>query len=235
MSIKKLAGTVSSFRDLSPTAREIAIELPKDLDFTAGAFVNTFFDVDGETIRRAYSISSDENDQRHITLSIRKVPGGKAAEFFWKTDVVGSSVSIMGPLGINTADKLTKRRLFLFGFGIGISVIMAMLRHALRRDDIDEIVVVTGARDESESIYRDELKALAQRSKQVTLRHVLSRPQRTEMSDCRVGYIQDHIDGFTFDNADIYVCGHKAACDSLVETIQKTHPSECVFHMEAFG
>ncbi len=235
MKVKKLTGNIASFRDISPTAREITIELPESLDFIAGAFVNTFFDVGGETIRRAYSISSDESEQNHITLSIRKVTGGKAVEFFWKSDIVGSSVSIMGPLGINTADKLTKRKLFLFGFGIGISVIMAMLRHALRRDDIDEIVVMTGARDESESIYLDEIKTLAQTNKHVTPRHVLSRPQHTETSSFRTGYIQDHIDGFTFDNADVYVCGHKAACDELVETIRKTHPNECVFHVEAFG
>lgn len=235
MKIKKLTATITSFRDLSPTAREITIELPESLDFTAGAFVNTFFDVAGETIRRAYSISSDENDQRHITLSIRKVPSGKAAEFFWKPDIVGSTISIMGPLGINTADKLTKRRLFLFGFGIGISVIMAMLRHALERDDINEIVVMTGARDESESIYLDEIEKLSQTSKQVTFRQVLSRPHHPKAFGSRTGYIQDHIDGLRFDDADVYVCGHKVACDSLVETIQKTHPSECVFHVEAFG
>lgn len=235
MTIKKLAANISSFRDLSPTAREITLDLPESLGFTAGAFVNTFFDVGGEIIRRAYSLSSDESDQRHITLSIRKVPGGKAAGFFWKPDIVGSSVSIMGPLGVHTADKLTKRKLFLFGFGIGISVVMAMFRHALRRKDIDEIVVMTGARDESESIYLDEIETLAQTDKRVTLRHVLSRPQRAGALDSRTGYIQDHIDGFTFDDADIYICGHKAACDKLVETIQKTHPNGCVFHTEAFG
>lgn len=235
MKIKKLTTTITSFRDLSPTAREIAIELPESLDFTAGAFVNTFFEVAGETIRRAYSLSSDENDQRRITLSIRKISGGKAAAFFWKQDIIGSTISIMGPLGINTADKLTKRRLFLFGFGIGISVIMPMLHHALRQNDIEEITVMTGARNEAESIYLKELVALSQSKKRIILRQVLSRPEHTGTSAFETGYIQDHIGDLRFDDADVYVCGNKAACDSLTEAIQKTHPNECVFHVEAFG
>ncbi|MDQ5928011.1 MAG: ring,2-phenylacetyl-CoA epoxidase subunit PaaE [Patescibacteria group bacterium] len=235
MKIKKLTATITSFRDLSPTAREITIELPEDLNFTAGAFVNTFFDVNGETIRRAYSISSDDSNQRAITLSIRKVPEGKAAGFFWKSDIIGSTLSIMGPLGINTADKLTKRRLFLFGFGIGVSVIMAMLRHALKQNTIDEIVVMTGSRNEIESIYLDELTALSQSKKNMTFRRVLSRPEYTDASSFETGFIQDHISDFAFDDADVYICGHKAACDSLTETIQKTHPNEYVFHVEAFG
>jgi ferredoxin-NADP reductase len=233
MNLKKLTTSITSVRDVSPTAREITLALPEALGFVAGAFVNTFFDVNGETIRRAYSISSDEREQTTITLTIRKVPGGKASEFFWRSDVVGLPITLMGPLGINTADKLTHRRLFLFGFGIGISVIMAMLKHAHNRSDIDEIVVITGARDETESIYNDEIQSLVTSDDRITYRCVLSQPKNPPTAT--VGYIQDHLEGLSFDNADVYICGHKVACDALAETIQNTHPQGCVLHVEAFG
>ena len=49
-----------------------------------------------------------------------------------------------------------------------------------------------------------------------------------------VGYIQEHIDGYNFDDADIYMCGQGVACDALHETILKTNPQNCNFFIEDF-
>jgi NAD(P)H-flavin reductase len=232
MKIEKMIATISGVRDLSPTAREIELTLPRPLTFVPGAFINVFFPVAREKIRRAYSISSDPAQNTTITISIRNVSGGKAGQFFWNDDIIGNNVEIQGPLGLNTIDKMQKPRAFLFGFGIGVSVIKAVAHALVNNPRVEEIVIMTGNRDESEILYKEFFERLADSFPHVSFTYALTRGDRSR--GIPIGYIQDHIGDFDFNDADVYVCGQEAACTALVDTIKKKRPSNSAFLVEAF-
>ena len=227
-----MAAHISAVTDISPTAREVTLRLPEPLDFVPGAFVNVFMDSSGTRLRRAYSISSDEDDQDTVTLSIRKGSAGGMSERFWDENIERVPLQIMGPLGLNTADKITGTNVFLFGFGIGVSVIKGLLPHLLRRKDIRQITVMTGSRNENEALYRDFIEDASMRDSRLSVKMVLSQP--SDVAYPFKGYLQDHLGGLDFTDASIYICGSKAAAESLRDTIQKKESKVREFLLEAF-
>ena len=232
MNIKRTSGTIKKITDLSPTAKEILITLDTPLDFTAGSFVNVFMNINGEKVRRAYSISSNDTEQQSITIAMRLSPEGKMSPLFWKNNLVGEKLEIMGPLGLNTAEKMHHEKIYLFAFGVGAGVVKSLAGHFSKSDRIREIVIMTGSRSEEEILYKDYFDDLANKKEKVKVSYLISKPK--ELSSFKKGYLQDNIEDFDFNESDVYVCGQEAACNELVEKIKDTNPTDCDFFIEGF-
>ena len=195
-------------------------------------FVNIFFDINGEKVRRAYSISSPSSERDSITLTVRLSPEGVVTPVFWSKDMVGQKVELMGPLGLNTVDKMKHEKVYLFAFGIGVGVVKSIADYFSNVKKIEYLTIMTGSRSESEMLYKDYFNNLVFNSKNIFVKHVVSKIN--ERSNVPEGYIQDHIDGFDFNNSDVYVCGQEIACSDLVKKIKSMNPSDCNFFIEAF-
>lgn len=227
-----MTARITGVHDLSPTAREVTLALVKPLGFTPGAFVNVFMSHEGVRMRRAYSISSDEDRQDTITLSIRKGSPGGMSERFWDAGIVGTPLEIMGPLGLHTADKITSNRVFLFGFGIGVSVLKGLLPHLLRRKDVTDIVLLTGSRNEAEILYKDFFENAVIDDSRLTVRFVCSQPSSAQYPF--KGYLQDNLDNLDFADSSVYICGSKKAAESLKESIEDTSSTPREYLLEVF-
>lgn len=232
MSIKKLTGTITNIVDLSKTAKDVTISLSEDLSFIPGHFINLFMDINGEKIRRAFSVSSSDVDQKNITVSIRESLKGVMSPLFWQKDLTGTTVELMGPLGMNPVDKMRSERIYLFAFGVGAGVVKSILDHVVREPHVTQIVVATGSRSEDEILHKEYFDTVAKTHKHVEVRHVISQPAVAGIF--REGYIQDNIGGIDFNNADVYACGQVVACDGLVAKIKEQNPINCNFFIEAF-
>jgi len=249
MKIKKLIGTISKITDLTETSKEVEISLPENLDFIPGAFVNFFMDIGGEKVRRAYSISSSDQEQNKITISVRLSPAGKMTPLFWQKDLTGTQVELMGPLGLNTADKMNSTKIYLFGFGIGAGVVKSLADYFVNKSDVEKVTIITGSRFENEIIYKDYFDNLVKAGgdgiaesagiaesvdsfDKVSVDYIISRP--SENSPFKKGYIQDYVANLDFNNSDVFVCGQDSACNELIEKVKTTNPTACQFFIEGF-
>lgn len=229
--IKQLTGTITNVCDLSPTAREYTVEPSEPLSFVAGAFVNLFIQHEGKTIRRAFSISSSDQNPNAFTLSIRLSPSGELTPILWEKDFSGETIKLMGPLGLNTADKMHSKRIFLFGFGIGAGVVKSLAEHMVKRNDITSLTIATGNRTIEEILHKDYFDHLATHNDKVSVTYVVSDKNQSQY---KTGYIQDYIAEYDFSNADVYMCGQVAACTALEAAIKTTDPQNCNFFIEDF-
>ncbi len=232
MNIKKREGNIAKVTELGKTAREITIALNEGLECPPGSFVNVFKDVKGVRTRRAFSVVANDPEQKTLTFSIRLSPNGTMTPEFWRDDIIGEPIEIMGPMGFNTVDKLTRPKVHLFAYGIGAGVIKAVAEYARNSSHVREIAITTGSRSEEDIIYKDYFDSLAKNDPRVSVRYVLSSPH--ESTYPYSGYAQDYIDDLTFDDADIYMCGQEAACNSLLEKIKEKQPENVSFFVEAF-
>ncbi len=227
-----MPAVITDIRELSPTACEVHLRLPEPLYFLPGAFVNTFLTVDGKKMRRAYSISSSPSNQEEISLSIRKgSPDGMSALFFDES-VKSLPLEIMGPLGRNTIDHIQHPKVFLFGFGIGASVVKGMLHGLLDDSRVQSVMVVTGSRTEEEILYKDFFESVVEQDSRVQTRFVVSRPQDSDYPYS--GYIQSHIADFDFKDASVYICGTGNMCEELRIQIENLTENPPQFLIEAF-
>ncbi len=231
MKIKQTTGIVTNICDLSPTAREYTITPSEPLPFIAGAFVNLFVEHEGKTIRRAFSMSSSDKEDRSFTLSIRLSPGGELTPLLWEEDFLGREVKVMGPLGLNTADKMHSDRVFLFGFGIGAGVAKSLAEHFANREVLSSLTVMTGNRSVAEILHKDFFDTLARNNEKTEVVYVVSDKSQ---SDYTTGYMQENLAGYDFNNADFYMCGQGVACEALEAEIRKLQPQNCNFFVEDF-
>lgn len=232
MNIKKFTGKINNVIDLSKTAKEISITLSPPIDFLSGSFVNVFININGEKVRRAYSISSSSNIKDNITLTIRLSPTGLMTPLFWNKDIIGEEIEMMGPLGLNTVDKMKQDKIYLFAFGVGAGVVKSIADYFYNIRKVENLTIITGSKSEDEILYKDYFNSLSRNSENVFVDHIVSKAQ--EGSNVKKGYIQDYIDKFDFNNSDVYVCGQEKACTDLVEKIKSLNPNNCNYFVEGF-
>jgi len=230
--MKKIPAILSAYRDLSPTAREIILTPSEPFPFVAGSFINLFITHEGKTLRRAFSLSSSDRNPDTLSVSVRLSPQGAVTPLFWQESLIGTHVEIMGPLGLNTADKMHHRRVFLFGFGVGAGVVKSLVHHFTETKSVDELTIMTGSRADDDILHKDYFDRCAHTYPFAHLSYVVSQPQPD--SPYKKGYMQEHLGGMDFSNADVYVCGQTVACDALIAEVKKTNPTDCTFFVEAF-
>lgn len=232
MKIKRITGKITNIENLSPTAKEIFIRLSEPTDFIPGSFFNVFMDIDGQKVRRAFSVSSSSQDQNNISFTIRLSPAGVMTPLFWNKDMVGETLELMGPLGLNTVDKMTKNKIFLFAFGVGVGVLKSIADYFTTQTNLKSLTIITGSRVEDEILHKDYFDSLMKKSNNITVTNVVSRPLNN--SNLPNGYIQDHINGLDFNDSDVYVCGQESACNSLIEKIESKQPNNTSYFVEGF-
>jgi NAD(P)H-flavin reductase len=232
MNIKKIRGEIIKVIDLSKTAKEIEIKLSEPIDFLPGSFINLFIDVNGEIMRRAYSISSSSSNRDTLTLTVRLSLTGVMTQFLWSTNLIGKEVDLMGPLGLNTVDKMKHDKIYLFAFGIGVGVVKSISDYFINIKKVKSLTIYTGSRQEDEIIYKEYFDKLSQDFDNVVVKYIVSSP--LEGSNISKGYIQDHVDNLDFNNSDVYVCGQEKACSDLVNKINSLNPKDCNFYIEGF-
>jgi NAD(P)H-flavin reductase len=229
--IKKITATITAVSDLSLTARAVTITLSEPMAFSAGSFINVFIPIRGVQERRAFSISSSETITDQITISIRLNPKGTVSPIFWQPDIVGTKIEVMGPLGLNTASRMSGNKVFLFGFGVGAGVVKSLADHFTQTPEVTALTIITGNRDATDILHQDYFDSLAN-DPNITVTYVVS--QSLPGSTYKVGYIQDHIDTLDFSNSLVYVCGQEIACQTIVEKIKSKRPKHCQIFIEGF-
>ncbi|WP_323120113.1 hybrid-cluster NAD(P)-dependent oxidoreductase [Burkholderia alba] len=144
---------VKSFFFRSPQGRSFAFE--------PGQFVTLELDIDGETINRCYTISSSPARPHTLSITVKRVPGGKVSNWLHDHLQPGASIRVLGPAGDFTCARHPARKYLFLSAGSGITPLMSMSRahHDLAEDR--DIVFVHSARTPDDIIFSRELDLIA--------------------------------------------------------------------------
>jgi len=98
-------------------------------DFSAGQYTCIVLSVDGQMVRRNYSLSNAPG-QAYYRLSVKREPGGVVSNYLHDKLQVGQSVELAAPVGdFVLSDQ--NRPLVLLTAGVGITPAISMLEPAL--------------------------------------------------------------------------------------------------------
>ncbi|WP_133645336.1 hybrid-cluster NAD(P)-dependent oxidoreductase [Paraburkholderia flava] len=144
---------VKSFFFRSPQGRAFAFE--------PGQFITLELEIDGETINRCYTISSSPTRPHTISITVKRVPGGKVSNWLHDNLQAGASVRVLGPSGEFTCARHPARKYLFLSAGSGVTPLMSMSRahHELSEDR--DIVFVHSARTPDDIIFSRELDLIA--------------------------------------------------------------------------
>ena len=175
--------TISDLRRETADAVSLAFAVPERLRgayrYEPGQYLTLRATIDGEEVRRSYSICSglDDNELRVV---IKRLAGGAFSNWANEQLRVGDTVSVMTPDGRFGVpiEPGSARTLVAFAAGSGITPVMAILRTVLRRET-GRFYLFYGNRSAAEIIFREQLDDLKDRYlARLSVFHVLSREQQ---------------------------------------------------------
>ena len=149
----------------TPKAVSVAFHLPEALQsfysFKAGQYLNLKLTLDGQEIRRAYSICVAP-DSGELRIAVKAVKNGVFSNFANQQLQAGHVIEVGLPEGKFTLepqkDKL--RNYAAFVAGSGITPVMSILKTVLKHEPLSTFVLVYGNKSPEDTIFREELDAL---------------------------------------------------------------------------
>ena len=149
-----------------------------DVRFRPGQFFTLLVDVDGESLRRAYSACSSHLDPSRVAVTVKRVDGGRVSSHLNDRARAGDRLRVLGPSGDFglAPDPARARHVVLVGGGSGITPLMAILRGVLAVEPDSRVTLVYGNRCASDVIFASELDALAEAEPRLAVHHVLEEP-----------------------------------------------------------
>ncbi len=236
---------ISDIRKETDDAVSIAFEVPQELradySFYAGQYLTLKAEIDGEDVRRSYSLCAApfENEWR---VAVKKVHDGRFSNYANNTLKKGALVDVMTPTGNFKLipEKSRKKSYALFAAGSGITPILSIAKTALQEEPESDVTLIYGNKGFQTIIFREEIEALKNKyMDRLRVLHVLSREnignhlQKGRIDKEKAHEIFDHFlsDG---DIDEVYICGPEEMIHGIKEALIEKGISGDHIHFELF-
>ncbi|MBK8554742.1 MAG: ferredoxin--NADP reductase [Lewinellaceae bacterium] len=176
----KIKNITPETSDTATLEFDIPAELAEIFKYKQGQYVTIRAQINGQEIRRSYSMSSSPLENR-LAVTVKKVSGGKMSGFLHDQTKVGDVLDLAHPEGRFTSklDPEKRHTYYLFGAGSGITPLMSILRTILEAEPMSTISLLYGSRNEESIIFKEALEQLtAQYAGQLHVEHILSQPRK---------------------------------------------------------
>lgn len=164
----------------------VAFNIPQEYQdfytFVSGQYVNLKVTLDGQEIRRAYSICSSPNSNE-LRIAIKAVENGFFSKFANEKLAVGNVIEVGTPEGKFTFEPNADRQRNYVGFsaGSGITPVMSILQSVLENEPKSTFVLVYGNKSPEETIFHNQLHDLQnQYVGRFFVHHVYSQSNKSE-------------------------------------------------------
>ena len=164
-------------RDAVAVTFELPPELADTFRFAPGQHLTLRAHIDGEELRRSYSICAPSHEGK-LRIAIKRNPGGVFSN--WANDRLrpGMTLEVLPPLGHFHVplDASHRRHYVAFAAGSGITPVLSIIATTLAAEPQSHFTLVYGNRASSTVMFREELAALKDvHLPRFNVVHVLSR------------------------------------------------------------
>lgn len=192
-------------------------------------------------VTRTYTLSVAPSDAEY-RISVKR--DGAVSRYLHDHLKVGDMLETRAPAGAFTIDPAVRRPAVLLAAGIGVTPMLAMLRHVIyegaRKQRVRPTWFFHSARTLAERAFSGELGELARRGNgAVEVVRLLSDPTGAtigkdydESGRITIDVLRAHL---PFDDYDFYLCGPTAFMQSLYDGLRALNVPNARIHAEGFG
>lgn len=180
-----MARTVKVVDVVRETADAVSIYLTEEdgspIEFKPGQFLSVDVTVDGETLRRAYSLANACLPGVPVHITVKRMANGRASNHLNDTIQAGDTLSVLGPSGNFTIEPraINERHLVMLAGGSGITPIMCLLETVLHHEKRSKVTLIYGNRGWDDIIFRERLAGLTEGlGERLVVDHVLEKPPK---------------------------------------------------------
>lgn len=141
----------------------IVFEKPEwEMSYTAGQFLTLIMDINGASVRRAYSLCTSPLVDDYPAVAVKRVEGGVMSNHLNSNLKAGDEITVMAPMGNFTTEVSTdkKRHLIMFAGGSGITPMMGLSKSILNGEPDSIVSLVYANRNIESIIFKKELEEL---------------------------------------------------------------------------
>ncbi|WP_404367044.1 1,2-phenylacetyl-CoA epoxidase subunit PaaE [Marinobacter sp.] len=157
-----------TIKEVRPETRDsvsLFFDVPEDLSdefrYEQGQHLILRSKIDGEEVRRSYSICTSVNDQQ-LRIAVKKVPGGRFSTFANEELHAGETLEVMPPQGHFSIalDPEREGNYLAVAAGSGITPILSIIKTTLETEPKSEFALFFGNKATATTMFRDELQDL---------------------------------------------------------------------------
>ena len=207
----KIKNIIKETADAVSIVFDVPENLTQDFSFIAGQYITLKAVINGEEVRRAYSLCSSPNSNV-VKVAVKAVENGKFSVYATTQLKVGDVLEVSKPEGKFVLEPQKDKNYLGFAAGSGITPLMAMVKTVLETEATATFTLIYGNKSSETIIFNDELTSLLEKyPSNFKLQHVLSRAQQEgalqgRIDKEKVGFcINDIYKDTSFDAA--FLCG----------------------------
>jgi ring-1,2-phenylacetyl-CoA epoxidase subunit PaaE len=223
--------TIQNVQKLTPQAVQLTFDVPTALsdkfNFTPGQYLTLALDIDGEQLRRSYSICSSSS--AGLSIGVKAIANGKASNFLQNIKA-GEEVIVFEPEG-NFIWKPAYKKAVAIAAGSGITPIMSMLQTAGAQTDFQ---LFYGNKSPEDALFLPAIQALTNTQTQLFY-------SQKEIAGAQYGRIDDAAfkdqikANLSILQADaFFLCGPQQMVESAEKTLAFFGVSPQKIHKELF-
>ncbi len=157
----KVADIYKETSDCSVVSFEVPEHLQEAFNFNQGQHLTLRQNINGEDVRRSYSLCSSPSDKQW-KVAVKQIPGGVFSTYVNTQLKAGDTLEVMEPsgtFGVNVMPEASKNYLF-FAAGSGITPIMSMIKTHLRAEPNSTCKLFYVNKTAKSIIFKEELEQL---------------------------------------------------------------------------
>ncbi|MCH2235151.1 MAG: FAD-binding oxidoreductase [Crocinitomicaceae bacterium] len=215
---------------------DVPAELEGDFKFKSGQYLTLRADINGEDVRRSYSICSSPNSG-DLTVAVKAIENGKFSNYAYDNLKEGDVMDVMAPMGGFVLDEKVNNHLFMAA-GSGITPILSMIKDIAESGN-GTATLIYGNKTAADTIFKEEIDALNTANTNVTVHYVYSREDsgnavlngridRAKCADLKNYILKDApIDG-------LYLCGPEEMINNAKDYFSLSTLEANQIHFELF-
>jgi ring-1,2-phenylacetyl-CoA epoxidase subunit PaaE len=220
---------------------KIPDDLADDYDFAPGQYLTLRTTMDGEEVRRSYSICSGPDDGE-LRIAVKKVDGGAFSS--WAADELksGDELDVMTPTGrFGVRAAPDEARIYVgFAAGSGITPLLSIIKGVLAREPKSRFFLFYGNRSATGVMFLEALEELKDRFLQrFSLFHVISGEEqdipilhgRLDGEKVRV-LLRSLVPAASVDH--VFICGPTGMSEEIETTCRDIGIADDRIHVERF-
>jgi len=216
--------------------------LAEPFRFAAGQHLTLRADIEGQDVRRSYSICSGVEDGK-LRIAVKRNPGGVFSAWANEMLKAGDALDVLPPLGhFNVPLAAGNRKHYAaFAAGSGITPLLSIIKTTLATEPQSRFTLFYGNRASGTVMFKEELAALKDTYlTRFNLVHVLSREaQDIELLHGRIDRAKadallthwldlDHVDA-------VFVCGPDGMMQAVAEALKARDYPDAKVKIERFA
>ncbi len=236
--------TIKDIRQETQDCVSIAFDVPStlkaDFEYIPGQYLTLRTDIEGEDIRRSYSICSGLDED--LRVAVKQVEDGRFSTFANKVLKVGDSLQVMTPMGNfhSPISEENEKTYIAFAAGSGITPILSILKTVMQKEPKSKFTLFYGNKTMESIIFHEEIERLKNFfMNRLSVHHIMSREHlgvelykgRIDTDKCR-SFCNLFFSPTTVD--EYFICGPEEMIHAVKDTLAEQGVEKSKIHFELF-